>query len=218
MNKKILIGSIISVAILILVSFTSVVGYGSVESNVKESPLFNIRSNRAINEESKDFTCDYVGKGEEITISLPTYNSRNTQLQKVIDVIGRMDDKTFNRFIVLVISRLNQDDKIKNVDTLEIMNVLHRLRAHPDELKDYVIGGNNGNSEETIKYCTIGDAGCTIGNWNLGCFVVKIFCVLVILYLLARLVSRTWFVSYTWCPLVGHCGEVGLGYFKSLID
>ena len=42
MNNKILIGSIASVVILILVSFTSVVGYNSVESDVKVSPLFNI--------------------------------------------------------------------------------------------------------------------------------------------------------------------------------
>ena len=34
MNKKILIGSIIAVAILILVSFSSVVGYNSVESDL----------------------------------------------------------------------------------------------------------------------------------------------------------------------------------------
>jgi hypothetical protein len=42
MNKKILIDSIIAVEILVLVSFTSVVGYISVESDVKISPLFNI--------------------------------------------------------------------------------------------------------------------------------------------------------------------------------
>jgi len=50
MNKKILLGSILSVAILILVSFTSVLGYNSVDSDVKASPLFNIRSSRAIDE------------------------------------------------------------------------------------------------------------------------------------------------------------------------
>jgi len=74
MNKKILIGSIIAVAILILVSFTSVVGYRRVESNVKDSPLFNIRSSRAVDKEGKDFTTDYVGKGEEINIPVPKRN------------------------------------------------------------------------------------------------------------------------------------------------
>ena len=54
MNKKILIGSIIAVAILIGISFISVVGYNSVESNAKASPLFNIRTQRAIDGERKD--------------------------------------------------------------------------------------------------------------------------------------------------------------------
>jgi hypothetical protein len=60
MNNKILTGSIIAVAILILVSFTSVVGYSSVESDGKSSPLFNVRSSRAIDKNGKVFTTDYV--------------------------------------------------------------------------------------------------------------------------------------------------------------
>ena len=58
MNKKILIGSIIAVTILIGVSFTSVVGYRSVASDVKASPLFNIRTSRAIDEEEKGLRCE----------------------------------------------------------------------------------------------------------------------------------------------------------------
>jgi hypothetical protein len=61
--KKILIGSIMAVAVLIGVSFTSIVGYRNVSTNVKASPLFNIRSSRAIDEESQDLSCEYVGKG-----------------------------------------------------------------------------------------------------------------------------------------------------------
>ena len=58
MNKKILMGSIVSVAILILVSFTGVVGYQTTKSSTiaRASPLFTVRSNRAIDKESKDFT------------------------------------------------------------------------------------------------------------------------------------------------------------------
>jgi len=61
MNKKILIGSIIAVAILVGVSLTSVVGYQSVESNFKESPLFNVRSNRAIEKDGSIVTYNYIG-------------------------------------------------------------------------------------------------------------------------------------------------------------
>jgi len=53
MNKKILIGSIIAVAILVLVSFTGVVGYQTTKSSTiaRASPLFAVRSSRAIDEE-----------------------------------------------------------------------------------------------------------------------------------------------------------------------
>jgi len=164
MNKKILIGSIIAVAILVLVSFTGVVGYQTTKSSTiaRASPLFTVRSSRAIDEESKDLSCDYVGKGEETSIQFSTSNSRSKQLQKVIDVIGRMDDETFDKFIALVIFRLNQDDKIKDVDTQDIINVLHRLRT--DELKDYIIGGNENDFYNTNDY--------TFGNWIPGCAVL----------------------------------------------
>ena len=74
MNKKILLGSIIAVVILVLVSFTGVVGYQSAKSSTiaRASPLFSVRSKRAIDRESKDLTSDYIGKGEEVTIPIPT--------------------------------------------------------------------------------------------------------------------------------------------------
>ena len=61
-NKKILVGSIIAVAILISVSFTSVIVYNIFKSDVKESPPFTIRTNRAIDEESNDFYCQNVNR------------------------------------------------------------------------------------------------------------------------------------------------------------
>ena len=162
MDKKILLGSIIAVVILVLVSFTGVVGYQTTKSSTiaRASPLFTVRSSRAIDEESKDLVCDYVGKGEEFTILLPTRDKYS--IQKFMDFIGRMDDKTFNRFIALVISRLNQDDKIKDVDIQDMINILHRLRT--DELKDYIIGGNENDFYNTNDY--------TFGKWFPGCFLL----------------------------------------------
>jgi len=72
MNKKILIGSIIAVVILVLVSFTGVVGYQTTKSSTiaKASPLFTVRSSRAIDEESEDLSCDYIGKGKPTLITI----------------------------------------------------------------------------------------------------------------------------------------------------
>ena len=91
MKKKILIGSIIAICILIGVSFTSVVGYNSGASDVKASPLFNIRSNRAIQNDSSDFTCEYVGKGEDINLPIPDRDGNGDLFQKIINVISKME-------------------------------------------------------------------------------------------------------------------------------
>jgi hypothetical protein len=121
MNNKILIGSIIAVAILVIVSFTSVVGYNSVESDVKISPLFNIRSSRAVDEDGKDLTCDYVGKGEENVLSIPKRDTQQYMLGKLINMIGKMDDKTYDRFVQLV-KKINivQNSKI-NDNEIEVI-------------------------------------------------------------------------------------------------
>ena len=167
MNKKILIGSIITVAILISVSFTSVIGYRYVESNLKPSPLFAVRSSRAIDGDSKDFTCDYVGKGEETTIHFPASNSRNTQLQKVIEVIDGIDKETFNKFVNFLINR--QGKRVKEENIPEIVKALNWLNINPDKIKNFVAneGENKFYTEE--GFCE------TVGFiWIPGCFIALI--------------------------------------------
>jgi hypothetical protein len=134
MNKKILIGSVIAICILIGVSFTSVVGYNSVESNIEASPLFNIRSSRAIDEESEDFTCKYVGKGEEIALSIPEIDFEMTDIQEVIDSIKKMDDTTFNRFINFIIWKLQKGNEFKNMNRNEAIASLFQLRSHSQKI------------------------------------------------------------------------------------
>ena len=85
MKKKILIGSIIAVVILILVSFSSVVGFQSVKSDSKiESPLFGVRTNRAINDENNGVKSDYIGKGKEIKIHLPKRSNEVISFKKIV--------------------------------------------------------------------------------------------------------------------------------------
>ena len=61
MKTKLKIGCFVAVVILVLVSFTGVVGYQTTSTTIaKASPLFIVRSKRAIDKETEDFTCDYV--------------------------------------------------------------------------------------------------------------------------------------------------------------
>jgi len=117
MNKKILICSIIAVVILILVSFTGVVGYQTTKSSTiaRASPLFTVRSSRAIDEDSKDFTCDYVGKGEEAELHIPMRNNRLVLLDKINDRISKMDVEEFNHFKKLIIDKLHNNNVIKEM-------------------------------------------------------------------------------------------------------
>ncbi len=116
MNKKILIGSIIVIAILIGVSFTSVVGYRSVASDVKASPLFNIRSSRAIDEESGDLSCAYVGKGEDINIPILKRSPNGFLINRALNLIKKMDrDTIIGYFDEFMNNREILMDKIKNM-------------------------------------------------------------------------------------------------------
>ena len=139
MNKKILLGSIVAVVILILVSFTGVVGYQTTKSSTiaKASPLFTIRSSRAIDEESKDLTCDYVGKGNNVVIPFLT-RTRTKPIQKFMQRIRTMDDKRFDRFLVLVKSKLiNYDNTEMNI--FEVTESLKYLRENENLMKNYKI-------------------------------------------------------------------------------
>jgi hypothetical protein len=73
-NKKILIISISAALIIILTTFTSVVGVQSRESTIKKcSPLFDLRVKNAIDEEDKNVAeADYVGEGKDF-VNIPFY-------------------------------------------------------------------------------------------------------------------------------------------------
>jgi len=173
MNKKILIGSLVAVVILILVSFTGVVGYQTTKSSniAKASPLFTVRTSRAIDEESKGLSCDYVGKGEDITISLPTYNNRNTQLQKVIDVISKMDDTIFKGFLNLIINQIQKDDEQEDVNINEIINTVYQVRNHPDRIIFDYTAQNSPVTWGGVFLSTV----C----WTPGCYILSLILILV---------------------------------------
>jgi len=154
MNKKILIGSIIAVAILILVSFTGVVGYQTTKSSTiaRASPLFTVRSSRAIDEESVDLSCDYVGKGELNNIYLPERNDKTDSVDNLIYAIQRMDDKSLQRFAYLINYRLHQTNELQRYDSEDIFQSLKQLRDNPDSVMLY--------TEKEKVYTLVLTCGC----------------------------------------------------------
>ena len=162
MNKKTLIGSIIAVTILIGVSFTSVVGYRSVDPNVNASPLFNIRTSRAIDEECRELSCEYVGKGLPNSIIGIKEDGRIELILESITIIKDMNDITYGKFVDLlidIIHRYNGNYKIYNNDYF-IKNKLDKLRMTPiEQLENIVLEINYSkgkNVENTVcTWCTM---------------------------------------------------------------
>jgi hypothetical protein len=182
MNKKILIGSIIVVTVLIGVSFTSVVGYQSVESDVKASPLFTIRSNRAINEESSNLSREYVGKGS--TLSFPKQDDRLILTQRFIDRISEMDDETFERFIASIIYHLQKDNILDDLKLEKIRDTLHQLRNSnkPIQIFDIFIES---------KYPTVGNC-VTFGHGIIGIYVCLILPFIILWEIIKEIVEFIW--------------------------
>ena len=139
MNKKILMGSLVAVVILVLVSFTGVVGYQTTKSYTiaRASPLFTVRSSRAIDEENQELVCDYVGKGETTAIYLPKIYKNSESLDILINAIQRMDDNSLRKLANFITYRLHQNDELKQYNVEEIYQSLKLLRDNPDSIKLY---------------------------------------------------------------------------------
>ena len=133
MDKKLLIcGSIIAIVVLVLASFSPVVGFVSIKSSVKDSPLFSVRTQRAIGQESEGLTSNYLRKGD--LIQFPIRNGKTVQFQKIIDTVKGMDDKTFNRFIEQVAHRYRRDHKNMEISLETIITELILIRKNADNL------------------------------------------------------------------------------------
>jgi len=144
MKKKILIGSIMAIAILIGISFTSAVGYKSVESNVNNSPLFNIRINRAKGEETKDISFNYITK--EITLPFPKRNNKTILFQNIIYNISNMDDETFVKFTTSLINTVQKSNKNNEISSFKIKEALYQIKY-----SNQPISIINFNNNKTIK-------------------------------------------------------------------
>jgi hypothetical protein len=193
MNKKILIGSIIAICIFVGVSFTSVVGYRSVDSDVKVSPLFNIRSSRAIDEKSTGLSCEYVGMGEYINLLIPTRDDENNLFQNYIEKIQLMSDETFNRFVDLLIHRHQQNKDFKDVSDAEVITALYYLRENKEI---NVIKDNDFSTILATQSCT--PTSC----WFPLCiiFLLSLYLLTVIHFIIS--------IAYPTClPFMTRCGE-----------
>jgi hypothetical protein len=129
-NKKPLIGvSICGVVLLVLGSLSNVVGYQSVNSTAaNDSPLFNMRIQNAIYNDSKRLlTSSYMGKGKN-SLLIPMPDNRTLWYRAVIDKIRLMDRPTFNNFITMAIRLIHKEPQFKSINSQKVIPLLYQLR------------------------------------------------------------------------------------------
>ena len=201
MEKKLLIGgSAIAVVVLVLASLSPVVGFHTVKStSTKNSPLFSIRTNRAVNKETTGtFISDYIGKGGEINIIFPLRNNKDSDGQKIIDKITAMNDEELHIFINLIIKQLQKYTKTINIEKSKIISLLYNLKDNPEIIEQYVVGSeNNDNSPqaETLWFWS----PCTYGyKWFPGCYLEALLIELIVA-LIIFIIAISGF-SWIWGP------------------
>ena len=178
MNKKILIGSITAVVILVLVSFTGIGGYQTISSTIaKVSPLFTIRTNRAIGVESKNLNCNYTSK--RIMLPFPNRDEKNKLTEEIVDSIRKMDDKTYEKFIATIIDFAQKDIRFNNVNSDKIKEALYLLRY--SDMSIPIFNANQNNH--------------TIGFGLKGYFL----CILLIPFWLIEIIVFIILLFWLWC-------------------
>jgi len=100
--------------LLVLMSFAGVVGYQTTKSSTiaKSSPLFAVRSSRAIDEENEDLSREYVGKEVVTFITFPKRNEKDVIAQKIINLIDKIDNDEIEDLLFQIKSK---SDKLKNM-------------------------------------------------------------------------------------------------------
>jgi hypothetical protein len=186
MNPKILLGSIGAVVILILVSFTNVVGIQSTTSDsVKNSPLFEYRTKKAIHETFTTCHYQYISMNNLLNIPLSTPDQRVQFVMRFVQIIVQMDETSFNTLIAYCVNHFNQNNKVKHTNIAEIITGLKTIRKNPEYIVHQIVTNSraiNNNYDVSQQYTINGD-------WIPGCLLAAIFYMLFIYPVLLAVTS-----------------------------
>jgi protocatechuate 3,4-dioxygenase beta subunit len=133
MKKYPLIGvCIIAMVLVVLGSLTNVIGYQTVKSpTMNESPLFSLRTKRAIHQESGNtINSKFLGKDNENILQFPIRESNTILIRNFIEKIIEMENKELNRSQSLVISDIYGDKSYNNIDSGTVISIQTEVRVH----------------------------------------------------------------------------------------
>jgi hypothetical protein len=131
-RKWLVIGiSCTAVILLLLTSLMNVVGYQSlISTTVHESPLFTTRTQKATKQQQNIINARYLGMEKGKLIQIPPAENKTEILKTISEVIKKMDETTYHRFLV----RLNQYLKANTISNekqlYEILDEVTNIRKH----------------------------------------------------------------------------------------
>jgi hypothetical protein len=179
MKKFTLIGrNLCTVVLLILGTLSNVVGYEPVKSTINNTPLFQTRTQRAINQQQNIITTQYLGIGEKNLLQFPIRDNRTEQLKKAINIISKIGDKTFAQFTELCIQKAKQDDTLRDLNCYKIVQALLLLKTNPEAIiNSYTIRNNQDSLRTEFTQC----GRPTWCVWGPGCLLSLLFWIPIIL-------------------------------------
>lgn len=171
--------NIVATVLLVLGSLSNVVGFQSMKSSaVIDTPLFSLRIQRATNQKQNIITTQYLGINEKNLLQFPIKNNTTEQLKKTIDILSKMDGKTFERFTEICIQKARQNDTQQDLSHYQIVQALLLLKTNPDAfINFYAIRDNQELPKTALTYC----GTHTICVWGPGCLLILIFWSMIVL-------------------------------------
>lgn len=168
MAKKLLFGGIITIIVIIGLSFTSVVGYNSVKSDVKLSPLFNQRFRMTIDGDFTRFNSNYLGKDEDVELSIPKRDNAVTIYLRVIDEISNMGDAELKVLKENLFKEIRKQFRFTDEGLNHLSESLDFIKENPDVAK--AIYSNAPSDDDTLGSFTYGDDD----SWFPGCIFTEL--------------------------------------------
>ena len=170
-DKKLLWWSLIAVIIITLPLITPVIGVQTNNKSISDvSPLFYIRTDRAIGKESQNLIkSNYIGNKNTITIPL-TFHSRATITQNVVQKITEIDSRLFNRLLVYLIKVTHN---LEN-PPIEFLQAIHIIQEEIDKEIQH-----EKSNIETVMCQTLACQSIRCNTALAGCLAFRIFTELV---------------------------------------
>lgn len=195
MKKYLLVGgAATAVLLIVLTSFTSVVGYTSVKnSELVDSPLFQIRTHKIIYDSECCLKSTYLNKGKEIEIPLPKRSLKNylhytSDLWEILLMrINKMNDDQFEQFIIDLKQEMAEEQKYSNQEVDQIIHTLQTLK-NGASIEDTVVSDDFDFTFDYSGTCTL------YGLWLPGCLLmtsIGIFIAIIIFFIVHNCAAAT---------------------------